>query len=370
MQKHLSAAHDALASAIRAEESRAAVIKSEDEEGDREALEGCREALLEATGHLEIATELARALEVTRRGPGSRNSVPSLLVQWGEALARLIAHEVESEASAHSVIQLCDEAGSKFDQAAHAGYGLDAMIRHARLREAVCVWLLKKSDAAHVPDCNRLLRRCDEVRSFLASSSPRLSSVDVVCSGSFCAQLLDAITTAAPVAAAFSITLQRLRADALCARAQLCLMHNNADDASEAFDAAFAAFGACAGQARDENELLGAGSCLAARAELRVYYSASACSTEWQRNMLQLAAADFSDALSLRVRHLREASEADPLDQALAVLVRRLAYVAARLGDEISASHWARVERAVVNGAASEARSASQARTYGVFFVT
>ena len=173
MQKHLSAAHDALASAIRAEESRAAVIKSEDEEGDREALEGCREALLEATGHLEIATELARALEVTRRGPGSRNSVPSLLVQWGEALARLIAHEVESEASAHSVIQLCDEAGSKFDQAAHAGYGLDAMIRHARLREAVCVWLLKKSDAAHVPDCNRLLRRCDEVRSFLASSSPR-----------------------------------------------------------------------------------------------------------------------------------------------------------------------------------------------------
>ena len=151
-------------------------------------------------------------------------------------------------------------------------------------------------------------------------------------------------------------------ADALCARAQLCLMHNNADDASEAFDAAFAAFGACAGQARDENELLGAGSCLAARAELRVYYSASACSTEWQRNMLQLAAADFSDALSLRVRHLREASEADPLDQALAVLVRRLAYVAARLGDEISASHWARVERAVVNGGASEARSASQDR--------
>ena len=70
--------------------------------------------------------------------------------------------------------------------------------------------------------------------------------------------------------------------------------------------------------------------------------------------MLQLAAADYSDALSLRVRHLREASEAEPVDQALALLLRRLAYVAARLGDEVAARHWAWVESAIVNGDASE----------------
>ena len=93
---------------------------------------------------------------------------------------------------------------------------------------------------------------------------------------------------------------------------------------------------------------------MAARAELRVCCSAGARSMEVQRKMLQLAAADYSDALSLRVRHLREASEAEPVDHALAMLLRRLAYVAARLGDEISASHWAWVESAIVNGNASE----------------
>ena len=59
-------------------------------------------------------------------------------MRWGEALAQLIAHDMESgRASAYSVCELCDAAGTQMMGAHAAGYGADALLRHARCCEAV-----------------------------------------------------------------------------------------------------------------------------------------------------------------------------------------------------------------------------------------